>query len=106
MLLASMVTFAQQPADKIIGNWESIDGEVKLKFQIFKQEGKYSGRLLWASNMFEADGETPKKDFNNPNKFLKTRSRQGIVNITNLKYNDGEYEGGDYTTPAMAIPTA
>ncbi len=99
-ILASMVTFAQQPADKIIGNWESIDGEVKLKFQIFKQEKKYFGRLLWASNMFEADGKTPKKDFNNPNKTLKTRSRQGIVNITNLKYEDGEYEGAKLYNPS------
>lgn len=35
LLLVSIVSFAQQPADKIIGNWESIDGEVKLRFQIF-----------------------------------------------------------------------
>ncbi|MDP9961649.1 DUF2147 domain-containing protein [Chryseobacterium lathyri] len=100
LLLVSIVSFAQQPADKIIGNWESIDGEVKLRFQIFKQEGKYLGKLLWASNMFEADGKTAKKDFNNPNKTLKTRSRQGIVNITNLKYDDDEYKGGKLYNPS------
>ena len=41
ILFLSVVSFAQQPADKIIGQWESIDGDVKLKFDIFKQDGKY-----------------------------------------------------------------
>lgn len=100
LLLGSVVSLAQQPADKIIGQWESVDGDVRLKFDIFKQDGKYFGKLLWASNMFEADGKTPKKDFNNPNKSLKSRSRQGIVNITNLKYKDGEYEDGKLYNPS------
>lgn len=100
MLLISITAFAQQPADKIIGKWESIHGEVKLRFDIFKQDGKYFGKLLWASNMFEADGQTPKKDNNNPDKSLKTRSRQGIVNITNLKFEKGEYSGGKLYNPS------
>lgn len=82
-LLLTVTSFARRPADKIVGKWESIDGDVKLRFDIFKQDGKYFGKLLWASNVFEADGTTPKKDNGNPDKSLKTRSRQGIVNITN-----------------------
>lgn len=50
--------------------------------------------------MLEADGKTAKKDFNNPNKTLKNRSRQGIVNITHLKYDDGEYKGGKLYNPS------
>ncbi len=100
LLLFSIPGFSQQPADKIIGQWESIDSEVKLKFDIFKKDGKYFGKLLWASNMFEADGKTAKKDFNNPNKSLQTRSRQGIVNITHLKYHEGEYDGGKLYNPS------
>ncbi|KGE13820.1 DUF2147 domain-containing protein [Sphingobacterium deserti] len=79
-LLFSFASFAQQPADRIIGNWESMDADVKLKFTIFKSEGKYFGKLLWASNMFEEDGKTPKRDFKNPNNMLQSRSRQGIKN--------------------------
>ncbi|GHE45244.1 DUF2147 domain-containing protein [Sphingobacterium griseoflavum] len=100
MLLTSALSFAQQPADKIIGKWESVAGDVKLKFAIFKQDGKYFGKLLWASNMFEADGKTPKKDNNNPNKCLKNRSRQGIVNVTDLKFEKGEYSGGKLYNPS------
>lgn len=100
LLLISMASFAQQPADKIIGKWESIDGDVKLRFDIFKQNGKYFGKLLWASNMFEADGKTSKKDNNNPDKSLRTRSRQGIVNVTNLKFVKGEYSDGKLYNPS------
>ena len=100
LLFLSVVSFAQQPADKIIGQWESIDGDVKLKFDIFKQDGKYFGKLLWASNMFESDGKTSKKDSNNPDKSLQNRPRQGIINVTNLKYDDGQYEGGKLYNPS------
>ncbi|MDP9958024.1 uncharacterized protein (DUF2147 family) [Epilithonimonas hungarica] len=100
MILISSLSFAQKlSADKIIGNWESIDGDVKLKFEIFRQNGKYFGKLLWASNMFEADGKTPKKDFKNPDVKLRNRSRQNIINITNLTFDDGEYSGGKLYNP-------
>lgn len=99
LLLLSLATFAQQPADKILGTWESVDGDVKLKFEIYKSGDKYFGKLLWASNMFEADGKTSKKDNNNPDKKLQSRERKGITNITNLKYDDGEYTGGKLYNP-------
>ncbi|MFY1046745.1 DUF2147 domain-containing protein [Chryseobacterium sp. GP-SGM7] len=100
MILISSLSFAQKlTADEIMGNWESIDGDIKLKFEIFRQNKKYFGKLLWASNMFEADGKTPKKDFKNPDVKLKNRSRQNIVNITNLTFEDGEYSGGKLYNP-------
>lgn len=100
MLLLSIPSFAQKvPADKIIGIWESVESNPKLKFEIFKSGEKYLGKLLYASNMFEADGKTPKKDFKNPNKKLQSRSRQGIININNLQYQEGEYTGGTLYNP-------
>jgi len=87
------------PADKIIGVWFSEDSDVKLKFEIYRSEGKYFGKLLWASTMFEADGKTPKKDPKNPDKNLRNRSRQNIVNLRDLRYYQGEYEGGTLYNP-------
>ncbi|GAA4451635.1 DUF2147 domain-containing protein [Rurimicrobium arvi] len=100
MLLVSIVSFAQIPADKILGVWESTDADPRLKFEFYKAGGKYSGRLLYASDMFEADGKTPKKDDKNPDKSLRGRSRYGITNITNLSYEDGEYTGGNLYNPS------
>ena len=100
MLLVPVASFAQQlPADKIIGIWLSQNSDVELKFEIYKSEGKYFGKLLYASTMYEEDGKTPKKDFKNPDRNLHSRSRQNIVNITNLTYNEGEYIGGKLYNP-------
>ncbi|HTN17882.1 MAG TPA: DUF2147 domain-containing protein [Chitinophagaceae bacterium] len=100
MLFLSIVSFAQIAADKIIGVWESLDSDPKLKFEFYKSGEKYFGKLLYASNMFEADGKTPKKDDKNPNKSLRGRSRYGITNITNLSYEEGEYTGGNLYNPS------
>ena len=103
LLLAasSFESFAQKlDANKIIGIWESVDSDVQLKFDIYQSGDKYFGKLLWASNMYETDGKTPKKDFKNPDKSLQNRSRKGIVNITNLKHDDGEYTGGKLYNPS------
>lgn len=100
MLFMTIASYAQTlAADKIIGTWLSMDSDVQLRFEIFQSDGKYHGKLLWASNMFEADGKTPKKDGKNPDKKLRNRSRQNIVNITNLTYDNGEYTGGKLYNP-------
>ncbi len=88
LLFVSVASFAQKlPADKIIGIWQRED----YRIEIFKSGDTYSGRLLWAKDMFEADGKTPKKDSQNPDIKLRRRSRQGIIHITGLKYANGEY---------------
>ncbi|RYF97872.1 MAG: DUF2147 domain-containing protein [Chitinophagaceae bacterium] len=98
-IVLSIAALAQQPADKIIGTWESVDSDVKLKFEFFRSDGKYFGKLLHASNMYEGDGKTPKSDSKNPDPKLRSRSRYGIINITNLVFDDGEYSGGNLYNP-------
>ncbi|PZR32719.1 MAG: DUF2147 domain-containing protein [Azospira oryzae] len=99
-LFISLASFAQpQPADKIIGVWQSTDSDVGLRFEIFKQGDKYFGKLQWASTMYEADGKTPKADSKNPDEKLRSRSRQNITNVTNLTYEEGEYTGGKLYNP-------
>ncbi|MBL7719101.1 MAG: DUF2147 domain-containing protein [Flavipsychrobacter sp.] len=99
-LLISAASLAQGlPADKIIGTWESVDASPRLRFEFYKQGSKYLGRLLYASNMYEADGKTPKRDHKNPDPKLRSRSRYGITNITGLEYEEGEYTGGTLYNP-------
>lgn len=91
MLFASLASFAQKLSpDQILGIWKSEE----YKIEIFKSGATYSAKLLWAKDMFEADGKTPKKDVENPNEKLRSRSRQGITHITALTYEDGEYIDG------------
>jgi uncharacterized protein (DUF2147 family) len=91
LLLTTLTAFAQklQP-DQIMGTWKCDD----YKIEIFKSGNTYSARLLWAKDMFEADGKTPKKDNKNPDGNLRNRSRLGLVHITELVYEDGDYVNG------------
>lgn len=97
LLMVTAVMAQGIPADKIAGVWLTEDKD--LKIEIFKTGDTYSGKLLWAKDMFEADGKTPKKDTENPDKKLRGRSRQGIVNITGLTYTDGAYTSGELYSP-------
>ncbi|WP_339880085.1 DUF2147 domain-containing protein [uncultured Algoriphagus sp.] len=100
MLIITVLSFAQSlPANAILGVWESDDSDPKLKFEFYKSGERYFGKLLYASNMYEEDGITPKKDFKNPDELLRDRSRLGITNITDLTYSDGEYSGGKLYNP-------
>lgn len=99
VLFLASVSFAQLHTDKIIGVWESEASDPKLKFEFFKSGSQYFGKLLFASSMFEEDGKTIKKDFKNPDKSLQSRSRYGIINVTNLTFEDGEYTGGELYNP-------
>lgn len=91
LLLLSVATYAQKlPPDQIIGIWKCDD----FKIEIFKTGETYSAKLLWSKDMFEVDGKTPKKDTENPDEKLRSRSRQGITHITKLVYDDGEYIDG------------
>ncbi|WP_343613969.1 DUF2147 domain-containing protein [Flavobacterium sp.] len=90
LVLVSVTSSAQLPADKIIGIWQCED----YKIEVFKSGNTYSAKLLWSKDMFEADGRTPKRDSKNPDAKLKTRSVQGIIHITQLAFEDGEYVNG------------
>lgn len=90
LVLVSVTSSAQLPADKIIGIWQCEDYKIK----VFKSGNTYSAKLLWSKDMFEADGRTPKRDSKNPDAKLKTRSVQGITHITQLAFEDGEYVNG------------
>jgi len=90
-MLLSVSSFAQRLSpDQITGVWQCDD----YKIEVFKSGNTYSAKLLWAKDMFEADGKTPKMDSKNPNEKLRTRSVQGITHITALVFKDGEYVDG------------
>ena len=91
MMMLSIASFAQKISpDNIVGIWKCEE----YKIEIFKDGTTYSAKLLWAKDMSEADGKTPKKDNQNPDEKLRARSRQGITHITALTFKNGEYING------------
>jgi len=81
LIVTGSIAQSQSP-DKVLGVWFS--EEHAMKIEIFKSGNTYSGKLLIAKFMFETDGNTPKKDTENPNEKLRSRSRRGLVHLQSI----------------------
>lgn len=97
LFLAMGSLMAQTNQEAIIGTWETDAKDAKM--EIFKTGNLYYGRLLWGNKVVEADGKTSKKDSKNPDEKLRTRNIIGIVNLKNLKFDDGKYVDGEIYDP-------
>ncbi|QOZ35772.1 DUF2147 domain-containing protein [Bradyrhizobium sp. CCBAU 53421] len=80
------------PADALVGIWEADDGTVKL--DMFKAGSEFQAHMLYGNEIVEADNVTFKKDANNPDPALRSRSLKNIVFITGLRWTEGEWSGG------------
>lgn len=71
--------------DDILGTWLSADKD--LKVEIFKQNNKYFGKIVW----FKCTANQPPMesylDTENANPKLKNRPWLGMVNVQNLEFN-------------------
>src|SRR5688500_2491279 len=77
--------------DDIIGVW--IAGGGKGHIQIFKQNGKYYGKILWLRNPKEKNGEV-QLDRKNPNPALRTKPIIGTLLLKDFVYKNGEWTDG------------
>lgn len=86
--------------DQILGAWEAENGAIKLKK--FDASGSYAARMIYRKLLMEADGETFKKDAENPDPALRGRPLEGIVFVTGLPWNprDRRWEGGNFYSGA------
>jgi uncharacterized protein (DUF2147 family) len=89
------VAQAAAPSE-IVGVWETEDGN--LKFEMFDAGGTYAARMIYGALLVEADGKTFKRDTLNPDPKLRNRSLEGIVFLTDLKWDagDGRWENGSF----------
>lgn len=78
--------------DKIIGIWltENKDGKV----EIYKSGNTYYGKLLWGNDMYEKNTKISRKDINNPDPKLRSRTIPNFTFLSNLKYLDGIWDKG------------
>lgn len=79
------------PADAIVGQWEADDGGVRLSW--FKEGTEYRARFLYGKLSANPDG-TMKKDLNNPDPALRSRSLKNIVLATGMRFENGQWSGG------------
>jgi len=83
-------------SDNIIGVWLN---QVKdAKIEIYKNNGKYHGKVVWIKSPNDKNG-IPIKDANNPKQNLRSKAIFNLVIIKNLIYNEGEWSGGTIYDP-------
>lgn len=97
MILATGSLFAQSQADKILGTW--LNEEKDGKIEIYKTGEKYFGKIVWGKELYEPDGKTSRTDRKNPDPKLRSRKLEGLVILTNFRYDDDEWEGGKIYDP-------
>ena len=99
-LLASIMTsatlLASENADDILGIWRNASG--KGHVQIYKQNGKYYGKLIWLKKTHDENG-LPYLDKNNPNKEVCKQPLLGLVMLRDFLFDEGEWTGGKIYNP-------
>jgi uncharacterized protein (DUF2147 family) len=97
-LLITFITvhaFADGP-DDILGIWSN--HSEKGHIQIYKQNGKYYGKLIWLKQPNDERG-VPKVDKNNPDLKVRSKPLLGLIMLNDFKYNDGEWADGKIYNP-------
>ena len=97
LVCLSLFAIAAFTPDDIVGVWK--DGKGKGHVQIYKQNGKYYGKIIWLQKPKDESGK-PKVDKNNPNASLRNKPILGLTMLRNFEYDDGEWSGGQIYNPS------
>lgn len=92
IIASSIITLhGQAKGDAIIGEW--INEKKDAKFQIYRQDSKYYGKIIWGTG-------NQKLDNKNPDVNLRKREVIGLVILNDFNYKDnGTWEGGTIYDP-------
>lgn len=85
-----------QSADDVLGLWLTDDG--KARIEIYKESGKYSGKIVWLKEPNNSDG-SPKLDEENPDAELQKKPIIGLNLVKGFTFNDDQWEGGEIYDP-------
>ena len=83
-LFFGMTAIAQSESEAIIGNWYNQEKDAII--EIFKENGKVHGKIIWMLNPLDENGN-PKTDPLNPDESLQSRARLGMVMMYDFEYD-------------------
>ncbi len=85
-------------AEDILGIW--FNEEKDAKVEVYIENGKYFGKVVWLDEPNEPDTGKPKLDDENPDEELQKRPVMGLLLVTDFDYEgDGLWENGDIYDP-------
>ncbi|MCY7420301.1 MAG: DUF2147 domain-containing protein [Chitinophagaceae bacterium] len=82
--------------DDILGVWRNPSG--KGYVQIYKENGKYYGKVIWLKKSHDDEGK-PYLDKKNPDKQFCTKPLLGLIMLRDFLFDDGEWTGGKVYNP-------
>lgn len=93
----SVSVFSQTVSpDIIIGTWLTASG--KAKVQIYKENSKYYGKIVWLKTPNYEDG-TPKVDKHNPDAAKQKVPLMGLNMLKGFEFDEDEWENGTIYDP-------
>jgi uncharacterized protein (DUF2147 family) len=99
MVMIIVPAMAQKyTADAILGTWlnEDKDGHV----EVYKEAGKYYGKIVWLKDPNEEDTGLPKLDDENSDESLQSRPIMGLIILKDFIFDgDDEWEDGTIYDP-------
>jgi uncharacterized protein (DUF2147 family) len=93
----ALASISPQNADAIVGIWKNSSG--KGHIQIYKQQNKYYGKIIWLKDAVDPEGH-PKTDRKNTDPAKRKNSLMGMVMLRDFKYSSGEWKGGHIYNPS------
>lgn len=84
-------------ADEILGIWKN--GSSKGHIQIFKNNDRYFGKIIWLQNPSYPNGQ-PKIDHKNPDIHQRNRPLIGLIMLRDFIFDDNEWNNGTIYNPA------
>ena len=96
--LISTLTFGfvtTPPEDACLGTWEIEQKTARV--QVYKQAGKYFGKIVWLKRPNDPNTSKAKLDRHNSDPALRTRPILGLIMLKNMTYDATEKEWGNGT---------
>ena len=99
IVLLCFTLFTQAQNKKIIGIWWN--QEKTSRVEIFEENSKIFGKIVWLENNKNKDGSTPRTDYNNPKLELQKNKLIGTRILKNLVWDadDSEWSKGEIYDP-------
>lgn len=95
MTLGFFMYSQAQSSDAIVGKWYNTEKDAQV--EIFKEGGKYFGKIVWLQDPHE-NGK-PKLDKNNSDKSKRNRQIMGMKLLSGFEFNGGNWENGSIYDP-------
>ncbi len=95
-VLSAFQLFASANGDDILGVWANSSNRGHI--QIYKNGGKYYGKIIWLKNPYDKTGK-PKVDYKNPDENVRNQKLLGLVMLRDFVYENEEWKGGKIYNP-------